>query len=177
VQSLGLNVVGADRDYVGAHEHCWNNLLEVKSSSLCGCFKCVAIFPPNEIDRWGDRGITALCPRCGIDSVIGTASGYPITTEFLERMRNHWFPAGGIKHSIAGTQWSVASLSCVAISWLLLFTGAFRLPVAAWVVGLSGPVAVVLSIGGLLRDNRKGMAAAVLVIAILSFLLVASMGW
>jgi len=28
---------------------------------------------------------------CGIDSVIGSASGYPITTEFLESMNRRWF--------------------------------------------------------------------------------------
>ena len=36
-------------------------------------------------------GQSALCPRCGIDSVIGADSGYPITVEFLTRMKEHWF--------------------------------------------------------------------------------------
>jgi uncharacterized paraquat-inducible protein A len=177
VQSLGLNVVGADQDYIGAHEHCWNNRPEVKSSSMCGCFKCIAVFPPNEIDQWGDRGITALCPRCGVNSVIGSASGYPITADFLETMRIHWFRAGGIKHSIAGTTWGVASVACLAASWLLLLTGAFRVPLLGLVVGLCGPVAVVLAICSLLRDNSKDMAVPVLVISILNLLLVASMAW
>lgn len=35
--------------------------------------------------------VTALCPRCGIDSVIGSPSGYPVTPEFLGRTREHWF--------------------------------------------------------------------------------------
>jgi len=34
--------------------------------------------PPNEIQDWTDDGDTALCPKCGIDSVIGSVSGYPI---------------------------------------------------------------------------------------------------
>jgi hypothetical protein len=34
---------------------------------------------------------TARCPRCGIDSVIGSASGYPITREFLQTMKSYWF--------------------------------------------------------------------------------------
>jgi len=60
------------------------------------------IFPPIEIQDWVDvhddneveineQGQTALCPKCGIDSVIGSKSGHPITLEFLELMHQHWF--------------------------------------------------------------------------------------
>ena len=68
---------------------------------MCGCFYCRETFPPSEIVYWvydnpdvegiSSEGTTALCPRCGIDSVIGSRSGYPITTEFLEAMNGHWF--------------------------------------------------------------------------------------
>ena len=52
--------------------------------------------PSTEIEDWCDSqwhpdGATALCPKCGIDSVIGDNSGYPITTEFLQQMRKRWF--------------------------------------------------------------------------------------
>jgi hypothetical protein len=40
-------------------------------------------------DRPADQ--TALCPHCGIDSVISSASGYPITAAFLHRMHDYWF--------------------------------------------------------------------------------------
>jgi hypothetical protein len=33
----------------------------------------------------------ALCPHCGIDSVIGDASGYEISPTFLARMHEAWF--------------------------------------------------------------------------------------
>jgi hypothetical protein len=36
-------------------------------------------------------GQTALCPKCPVDSVIGAASGDPITPEFLKLMHDHWF--------------------------------------------------------------------------------------
>jgi len=52
----------------------------------------MAIFPPNEIDRWLKEGSgTAMCPKCGIDAVIGSASGFTITPEFLQQMRAFWF--------------------------------------------------------------------------------------
>lgn len=63
---------------------------------MCGCFYCCGEFEPCEIREWVDEGEdglgrTALCPRCGVDAVIGSASGYPITQEFLARMRASWF--------------------------------------------------------------------------------------
>lgn len=68
---------------------------EVLASRWCGCFYCRAIFPPSEIKDWidpiGEEGKTALCAKCGIDSVIGDRSGFPITPEFLERMNHYWF--------------------------------------------------------------------------------------
>jgi hypothetical protein len=58
----------------------------------------LAVFPPSEIEEWVDAdeqgiGQTALCPNCGIDSVIGSKSGYPTTKEFLQAMGEHWFSA------------------------------------------------------------------------------------
>jgi hypothetical protein len=53
-------------------------------------------FEPTEISEWIDEdkegvGQTALCARCGVDSVIGSGSGFPITAEFLTEMKKHWF--------------------------------------------------------------------------------------
>jgi hypothetical protein len=84
-------------DYIAAHEHCIYHREEILSSKLCGCFYCLEIFSPSEITNWVDVpednniGQTALCPRCMIDSVIGDESGYPITKEFLNKMKEHWF--------------------------------------------------------------------------------------
>ena len=40
-----------------------------------------------------DVGTTAICPRCGIDSVLGDRSGFPISAEFLSEMQRYWFSA------------------------------------------------------------------------------------
>jgi hypothetical protein len=34
---------------------------------------------------------TALCPERMIDSVLGDASGFPITPDFLAAMHQYWF--------------------------------------------------------------------------------------
>jgi hypothetical protein len=67
------------------------NRAEIAASELCGCFYCLATFPPDQVQEWCDDGQTALCPRCGIDSVIGSASGSPITMEFLSEMHHDRF--------------------------------------------------------------------------------------
>lgn len=79
-----------------AHTHSANHREEVLSSTRCGCFYCLAMFPPSDIVEWIDedeRGIgqTAMCPRCGIDSVIGDASGHEIAREWLSTMKYYWF--------------------------------------------------------------------------------------
>jgi len=81
--------------YILAHRHSMHNRDEILSSERCGCFYCGALFTPTEVKDWTDEresvGLTALCPECGIDAVIGSESGYPITTKFLQLMRSHWF--------------------------------------------------------------------------------------
>jgi hypothetical protein len=79
-----------------AHRFCSNNRKALQESTTCGCFYCLSIFNPIEIKDWIDPadntlGKTARCPCCGIDSIIASASGLPITSDFLEKMYQHWF--------------------------------------------------------------------------------------
>jgi hypothetical protein len=78
-------------EHIMAHKHSSNHRAELEKSSVCGCFYCLSIFPPSDITEWTDDGQTALCPSCPVDSVIGSASGYPITREFLQGMHSYWF--------------------------------------------------------------------------------------
>ena len=70
-----------------------NNREELQHGNVCGCFYCGQIYSPKLISEWVPDvdGQTAVCPFCGIDSVIGNASGYPIQKELLDRMRRYWF--------------------------------------------------------------------------------------
>lgn len=89
--TLGLTIPGNEHSPLQAHGHSLRNRIELEASPLCGCFYCLAIYPPTEIDLWIDEDRTAVCARCGIDSVIGSAAGFPLTPEFLSRMNHHWF--------------------------------------------------------------------------------------
>lgn len=79
-------------DYIKAHKYAFNHREESLQDKKCGCFFCLAIFSPKEISYWiEDTKGTAECPYCGMDSIIGESSGYPITKEFLKVMNVYWF--------------------------------------------------------------------------------------
>jgi hypothetical protein len=81
-----------------AHAHCNNNKSEIAGSNWCGCFYCKSVFRASEVVEWIPPMFehSALCPRCGIDSVIGDAAGLPLDDAFLSAMHACWFaPAFG----------------------------------------------------------------------------------
>jgi hypothetical protein len=86
---------------LAAHAHSSVHRDEVMASAACGCFYCQATFAPADIKDWVEEITddqskarelwTALCPKCGIDSVIGNASPFPATDpEFLRAMNELW---------------------------------------------------------------------------------------
>ncbi len=81
-----------NNEIISAHAFSSNNKATLEKDTKCGCFYCLKIFNPCEITEWiSDTHGTAVCPYCGVDSVIGESSNYPITTEFLKAMQEHWF--------------------------------------------------------------------------------------
>lgn len=78
------------KNIIDAHNFCGNNKKELLKDKKCGCFFCLKIFNPKEIKEWVGEN-TARCPYCGIDSIIGESSKYPITKEFLKEMKKYWF--------------------------------------------------------------------------------------
>lgn len=97
-------------DYTEAHKFCSNHGDKLVNDKVCGCFYCLSIFSPEEIQKWikqkkpviqdkhgefdewiVDDQFTAFCPYCGMDAIIGESSGYPITKEFLVKMKERWF--------------------------------------------------------------------------------------
>ena len=88
---MTLGLTAPRHDPIAAHKHCTRNRSELEASPSCGCFYCLSIYSPVEIKEWVVDDKTAICARCPVDSVIGSASGYPITRAFLERMHEQWF--------------------------------------------------------------------------------------
>ena len=100
VNSL-VGIAPTTQDFV--NEAASSDMFEIEASKLCGCYCCMQTFPPDEIVAW--TGIdassfdnpdavisgTAVCPRCGSESMIGDKSGYTIDANFLGRMNEAWF--------------------------------------------------------------------------------------
>ena len=83
-------------DYIRARKHSSQHSAELLASNICGCFHCQKTFPPAFVTHWIDKdehriGQTALCPHCGIDAVLGSASGFLITAKLLQKMHDYWF--------------------------------------------------------------------------------------
>ena len=80
-----------EQQLLDAHKHTMDNRHEIERSMECACFDCGEIYNASEVTEWTDNGNTALCPHCGIDCVLGDASGIALTSEFLNAMYQRWF--------------------------------------------------------------------------------------
>jgi len=81
---------------IKAHIHSGMHRTEILKSEDCSCFYCLEIYSAEKIEEWVDEeneiGQTAICPFCGIDSVLGSASNLPITDiNFLKQMQTYFF--------------------------------------------------------------------------------------
>ena len=80
-----------------AHHFCSYNRGAIETmSTQCGCFHCLRTFESKDIKEWTDNNETALCPYCGIDSVLGNKNPFCedmdfSTGKFLKEMQVCWF--------------------------------------------------------------------------------------
>src|SRR5215813_8497710 len=81
-----------NQELKAAHKHSSANRESIAASKTCGCFHCLKTFPASEIREWVGRVDRALCPYCGIDSVL-PSSVCNIDQPFLQRMHDYWFRA------------------------------------------------------------------------------------
>ena len=81
-----------DSELEKAHKKSMLNREKLEESDFCACFNCLETFPFKSINEWVDQNdSTALCPKCGIDSVLGSAQGFDLSKEFLLKMNQRWF--------------------------------------------------------------------------------------
>lgn len=48
----------------------FKNIESLKNAKWCMCYHCVKRFKFSEITEFTDKGETAICPKCNIDSVV-----------------------------------------------------------------------------------------------------------
>ena len=64
----------------------------LKTATKCGCYCCCTIFSPSEIKRWTDNPPrTAICPYCGVDSVLDEGAFTPFNKSGLRAISEVMF--------------------------------------------------------------------------------------
>ena len=46
------------------------NKKEIENAQMVSCYFCCNVYPSSQIKHFVDSGATAICPICGIDSVL-----------------------------------------------------------------------------------------------------------
>jgi len=89
------NITFTNEELKAARKHNFRNKAEILNSELCGCISCYQTFEADAVVDWVEeeedgtgQNYTAFCPLCSVDNVIGSASGYPITPDFLKALDN-----------------------------------------------------------------------------------------
>jgi hypothetical protein len=91
---------------IQSHKHATNNKKALEQSENCVCFYCFEMYDPREILNdentfYADES-TAFCAKCGIDSVLASASGLPIDDDvFVDLMGFVWFNGYASGHRYA----------------------------------------------------------------------------
>jgi len=77
--------------FIFAQSHASKHRAAVEASATCACYFCFRSFVPAAIKTWIEGNQTALCPHCGLDAVLGSASPHRIDNQFLRQMHQHYF--------------------------------------------------------------------------------------
>ena len=76
--------------YLSAYKETSNHKANIMNSRWVGCIYCLLVYAPKSSMQWADGGRTASCPICGVVAVM-PLSVERFDSDFLERMRAHWF--------------------------------------------------------------------------------------
>ena len=64
---------------------------EIANSKRVGCYHCIQVYSPLEITVTTDNGKTAVCAKCGIDSVLPDTSPFSLDNKTLNELNKKWF--------------------------------------------------------------------------------------
>ena len=88
----------SEAELTAFHKLCGWHEDAVRASTQCGCFDCLRLFPASGISQWIEeqetsargRGRTAVCPACGMDTVLPESPDYVLSVELLSAMHKRW---------------------------------------------------------------------------------------
>ena len=63
-----------------------NNEIEILRSKTCSCLFCRQTYDARKVNDWinDERGMSAICPECGMDAVVGDNGGEPLDKTTLK---------------------------------------------------------------------------------------------
>jgi hypothetical protein len=74
------------------HKRSFANEPLLKTAKDCGCFSCLEHCDPDDVDLWDDSPAnTAVCPHCGIDSIITEHETDRVDDELLKCLQARYF--------------------------------------------------------------------------------------
>ena len=73
------------------HNYSANNKDLILKSTICYCFHCKRQVTPSEIVRYLEIENTAICPYCGVDSIIPDSTEHELTSDTVDKMNKYWF--------------------------------------------------------------------------------------
>lgn len=81
------------KELIEIHKHTYRNEIEIKSSDKCFCAHCGKEFNSKDVLNYKDfyGSLTAICPFCGVDAVIGDKSGYKYSLDLYNELHYYAF--------------------------------------------------------------------------------------
>jgi hypothetical protein len=75
------------------HKLCIANKQQLMAAQRAGCFYCLKIFEPSEINYWVDDkpSQSAVCPHCDVDAVLADDGSFAFTPELLKALNHQYF--------------------------------------------------------------------------------------
>jgi hypothetical protein len=88
------------------YQHSRLNRQFMVPGSACRCFHCLKEFRAEEVSGWTDGGKTALCPRCGIGSVLSNSAD-ELTDDLIRQLQATYFV--GPSKKFTAEEWRTAT--------------------------------------------------------------------
>lgn len=74
-----------------AIKYATSNKQSIQKSEKAACYYCLKTYNSSEVLEFIEPEGTALCPKCGIDSVLPSNSPYELLPEVLKELHKYWF--------------------------------------------------------------------------------------
>lgn len=82
------------------HDRAAKNDTEILNSDVCSCFFCRQTYSARDVQDWitEDDGVTAICPICGMDAVIGDRHEGRIDHDTLKQLNLRYYGENYMEH-------------------------------------------------------------------------------